>query len=366
LQSLPIEGEPLLLAPEIIRYVARTHENVVLDDASQQGAFTGSSYVQEQSLKSVLCTPLISRGALLGLVYLENNLAVGAFTPERVELLRLLGTQASISITNARALRLRLLNAQLEAENARMEAELDVTRRLQLMLLPGAEELAQVEGLDIAGFMEPADEVGGDYYDVLQHQGQVKLGIGDVTGHGLESGVVMLMLQTAVRALLISGERDPVRFMDVLNRTLHANMQRIKVGKNLTLALLDYDGAGKLRLSGQHEHLIIVRQGGQVERVDTLDLGFPLGLEPEITRFVAEIPINLQPGDGIVLYSDGITEAENGDKEFYSLERLCEVVSAHWAGTVEAIKDAVIADARAFIGEQTVYDDLTLLVVKQR
>jgi predicted ATPase/serine phosphatase RsbU (regulator of sigma subunit)/tRNA A-37 threonylcarbamoyl transferase component Bud32 len=373
LQSLPIEveGEPLLLAPEIIRYVARTHESVVLDDASQQGAFTSSPYVMERRIKSVLCAPLISRGALLGLIYLENNLATSAFTPERVELLRLLGTQASISITNAQAMRLRLLNAQLEAENARMEAELGITRRLQLMLLPGAGELAQIEGLDIAGFMEPAEEVGGDYYDVLQRNGQLKIGIGDVTGHGLESGVVMLMLQTAVRTLLTSGERDPVRFMDVLNQTLHANMQRMDVDKSLTLALLDYagsyaDGTGKLRLSGQHEQLIVVRQGGQVELVDTLDLGLPVGLVEGIADFVGELCVELGPSDGVVLYSDGFTEAQNEAGEFYGLERLCAVVSQHWAESAEEIKEAVVRDARGFIGGQTVYDDLTLLVVKQK
>jgi len=100
--------------------------------------------------------------------------------------------------------------------------------------------------------------------------------------------------------------------------------------------------------------------------VDTLDLGFPLGLESEITQYVGETSIELQPGDGVVLYSDGITEAENAGKEFYGIERLCVVVSEHWAESAEAIKDAVIADVRGFIGEQTVYDDLTLLVVKQQ
>ncbi|MBN1889494.1 MAG: substrate-binding domain-containing protein, partial [Thermoflexales bacterium] len=126
------------------------------------------------------------------------------------------------------------LHEQLKEENLRMTAELDVTRRLQQMLLPSDVELGQVKNLDIAGFMEPADEVGGDYYDVLQHDGYVKFGIGDVTGHGLESGVLMLMLQTAVRTLLIRGERDPVRFMEILNRTLHENLQRMDVDKNLT------------------------------------------------------------------------------------------------------------------------------------
>jgi sigma-B regulation protein RsbU (phosphoserine phosphatase) len=97
-----------------------------------------------------------------------------------------------------------------------------------------------------------------------------------------------------------------------------------------------------------------------------LDLGFPLGLEAEIDQFVSELSVEMQPGDGVVLYSDGFTEAENEAGEFYGLERLCEVVSQHWAGTAEDIKAAVASDARAFIGGHTVYDDLALLVVKQK
>jgi serine phosphatase RsbU (regulator of sigma subunit) len=268
-------------------------------------------------------------------------------------------------------LEIKALNERLKDENLRMAAELEVTRQLQQMILPTEDELRQVEGLDIAGFMEPADEVGGDYYDVLQHDGKLKIGIGDVTGHGLESGVVMLMLQTAVRTLLTSGEKDPVRFMDVLNRTLHDNMRRMNVDKSLTLALLDYacgytDRVGKLYLSGQHEYLIVMRRDGRAELVDTLDLGLPVGLVTGIADFVGELSVELGPGDGVVLYSDGFTEAENEAGEFYGLERLCAVVSQHWAGSAEEIKEAVVRDAREFIGGQMVYDDLTLLVIKQR
>ncbi|MBN1890324.1 MAG: serine/threonine-protein phosphatase, partial [Thermoflexales bacterium] len=101
--------------------------------------------------------------------------------------------------------------------------------------------------------------------------------------------------------------------------------------------------------------------------IDTIDLGFPLGIEGGIARFVKEMPpVELEPGDGVVLYSDGITEAENEAKEFYGLERLCQVVSAHWDEPAEAIKDAAVADVRKFIGKQKIYDDLTLLVAKQK
>jgi serine phosphatase RsbU (regulator of sigma subunit) len=137
--------------------------------------------------------------------------------------------------------------------------------------------------------------------------------------------------------------------------------------KSMSLTLLDHhSGQMKLNANGQHEQVLVLRQGERVERVDTLGLSFPLGLEPGIVRFADEALIDLQPGDGIVLYSEGITEAENGDKEFYGLERLCEVVSAHWVGSAEDVRNAVVRDAREFIGQQTVYNDLALLVIKQR
>ena len=160
-----------------------------------------------------------------------------------------------------------------------------MTRKLQQMLLPTAEELQQITDLDIACYMEPADEVGGDYYDILQHNGLIKIGIGDVTGHGLESGVMMVMTQAIVRALLVNGETDPVRFLATLNRALYGNVQRMGTDKNLTLALLDYT-AGDLRLSGQHEAMLVVRGDGTVEVVDTIDLGFPVALMDEIADFI--------------------------------------------------------------------------------
>ena len=257
------------------------------------------------------------------------------------------------------------LNAQLQAENLRMGAELDVTRKLQHMLLPTAEELRQIADLDIACYMEPAAEVGGDYYDVLQHNGQIKIGIGDVTGHGLESGVLMVMTQAIVRALLTNGETDPVRFLDTLNRALYGNVQRMGTDKNLTLALLDY-AAGDVRLSGQHEKMLVVRGDGTVEVVDTIDLGFPVALTDEIAEFIQHITVRLQPGDGVVLYTDGITEAENPAREQYGLARLCTVVSQHWTAPAEVIKECVVTDVHQHMGAQRMYDDITLVVVKRR
>ena len=257
------------------------------------------------------------------------------------------------------------LNERLKAENLRMKAELDVTRQLQQMILPKKEELSQILKLEIAGFMEPASEVGGDYYDVLTHNGLVKIGIGDVTGHGLESGVLMIMVQTAVRTLLENNETDPANFLNVLNRVIYDNVQRMSSEKNLSLSLLDYKD-GVLSLSGQHEEMIVVRYGGQIERIDTIDLGFPIGLEADISDFVASVQVQLKPGDVVVLYTDGITEAENQSGMRYGVEQFCEIVSNNWQRSAEEIRQAVIEDVRRHIDGHKVYDDITLLILKQK
>jgi len=253
---------------------------------------------------------------------------------------------------------------RLKAENIRMSAELEVSRHLQQMLLPSEKELSKIEGLEIAGFMEPADEVGGDYYDVLQHQGRILFGIGDVTGHGLESGALAIMVQSSICTLLANNETDPVKFFSALNQMVFHNVERMKVGKSLTLALVDYQDK-QLYLSGQHEEMIVVRNG-ELELIDTFDLGFPIGLEFEIADFVKQTTVSLNAGDVVVLYSDGITEAENVDKQMYGLERLCEIIQQNCQKNAHEIQEAVIDDVRQFIGEQKVYDDITLLVLKQQ
>jgi sigma-B regulation protein RsbU (phosphoserine phosphatase) len=213
--------------------------------------------------------------------------------------------------------------------------------------------------------------VGGDYYDILQYEGRVKIGIGDVTGHGLKSGLVMLMTQTAIRTLLASGQTNPRYFLTTLNRAIYENMQRMQNKRNLSLTLLDYlpppvGEVATLTVSGQHELIVVVRRDGQVELVDTTDLGFPIGMVAHIDNWVMERSIELHGGDGLVLYTDGLTEATNSEGYYYGLERLCEVVSHHWAKSVDDIKDAIVIDVNQFIGTEKLADDLTFVVIKRK
>jgi two-component system, sensor histidine kinase ChiS len=257
-------------------------------------------------------------------------------------------------------------NEQLKDENVRIKAELEIAHRLQKMLLPTKQELIQIEGLDIVCFMEPAEEVGGDYYDVLCQDGRVLIGIGDVTGHGLESGALAIMVQSAIRTLLASYQKfDSVKFLSALNQMVYHNVLRMKAEKSLTLALLSYQ-QGQLVLTGQHEELIIVRAEGKLEQIDTIDLGFPIGLEEDIAELVNQVTVSLNAGDVVVLYTDGITEAENLNKQLYGQKRLCEIIQQNWQKTAQEIQQAVINDVRQFIGTQKVFDDMTLLVLKQQ
>lgn len=257
------------------------------------------------------------------------------------------------------------LTQQLEEENIRMGAELDVTRRIQQMLLPRQHEFRAMPTLDIAGFMEAADEVGGDYYDVLERNGRVLIGIGDVTGHGLESGMIMLMAQTAVRTLLTDDITDPTEFLNVVNRTLHDNIQRMNCDKNLTLTLLDYCD-GTLSITGQHEEVLIIRNSGEIESVDTSDLGFMVGFQPDIADFIQQEQIPIAPGEGVVLYTDGIPEALNLDDELYGMSRMMEVIREHHAESAQEIQQAIIADLWIHMDSRTPSDDITLLVIKRK
>lgn len=254
---------------------------------------------------------------------------------------------------------------KMKDENLRLGAELDVARKIQMMVMPTQSELERIPDLDIAGFAEPADEVGGDYYDVLYVPGGAKIGIGDVTGHGVESGVLMLMVQSVSRALYERGVTDPREFLDVLNRSIFKNVERTRSDRHLSLAFVDY-ADDQATISGQHEEVIIVRKDGEVERLDTMDLGFPIGLEENIHDFLASVTVPFTQGDTMVLFTDGITEAESEDGKLYGISNLIASVKRVHAGTAGAIADTIIADVRAHIGKQKVHDDITLVVLKHR
>src|SRR5262249_46286530 len=123
-----------------------------------------------------------------------------------------------------------------------------------------------------------------------------------------------------------------------------------------------YDG--RMTLYGQHEEVLILRHGGSVECIDTIDLGFPVGLEADISSFVATREIRMERDDVMILHTDGVTEAESPDGVLFGFERMRDSAQRHACGTAEAIKTGIITDLMAHIGTQKIHDDITLVVLK--
>jgi len=257
------------------------------------------------------------------------------------------------------------LNEALTRENLDMKTELAITRRLQQMILPSPTELAAIAALDIAAYMEPATQVGGDYYDVFAHGQGTRICIGDVTGHGLESGVIAIMVQSAMRALSTLNLDPPTEAILALNRAIYQNVQRMHSDKSLSFLLLDYQN-GCLMVTGQHETAIVLRADGGTETVDTLDLGFPIGLEEEIGPYLSQCRIPLTLGDVVLLYTDGIPEAEDGNRQLYGTERMVAVAQRHRDAPAGDIVRAITEDVYRFIGDGPIYDDITLVVAKPK
>jgi len=122
---------------------------------------------------------------------------------------------------------------------------------------------------------------------------------------------------------------------------------------------------GFFRITGQHESILIIRQNGEIDIIDTDELGFPLGLINDITEHCKEIQLEINCGDTMILYTDGVTEAVNNVEEFYGMERFLSACKKTKAKTADGIKEELISDIKNFIGDKNIYDDISLVVLKQ-
>jgi phosphoserine phosphatase RsbU/P len=246
------------------------------------------------------------------------------------------------------------------AEQQRMQKELEIATRLQMSILPKA---PRVKGLEIAARMIPADEVGGDYYDVLGSDGGGWIGIGDVAGHGLTAGVVMMMIQGIVSSLVRERPHaSPSELVSALNRVLYENIhERLGQDEHVTLTLLRYEASGKVVFAGAHEEMIVCRAaGGASERVQTP--GTWVGAIPDVSSNTHDASLQLREGDLLVLYTDGLIQAMDAGGEQFGMERLCAAVEERRAAPVEEICSHVLDLVGRFQKEQV--DDVTLIVIR--
>lgn len=255
----------------------------------------------------------------------------------------------------------------LKDESIRLRAEVNVAKDIQAMVLPDKEDYQRLQDFEVSGIMRPANEVGGDYYDVITTDDKVIFGIGDVTGHGLVSGIIMMMAQTAIKTIVETPGLPFEHYLPLLNRVLYANIARINVSRNMTLSLFKYEGQGKYLMTGQHEFYLIYRANTKTVNVeDTMNDGFFIGMVESVEDFSRLKEFSLQPDDVLLLFSDGVTEAENPDGEQFGLERLTTLLQQYGNMDSQRIKDKIINKIYNFIGQGEILDDISLLIIKQK
>jgi DNA-binding LacI/PurR family transcriptional regulator/serine phosphatase RsbU (regulator of sigma subunit) len=272
--------------------------------------------------------------------------------------------QISSGLNSARLVEQVVLEATRRqvAERMRLEQEMELASRIQTSILPRD---LRIDGLEIAAAMHPASEVGGDYYDVFPVEDGCWIGIGDVAGHGLSTGMVMLMIQSGFGTIGRQNPRArPSQLLPFLNDVIYDNVRvRLSHDEHATLSLLRYHRNGVLRFAGAHEDIVIYRQRtGACEIVPTP--GPWLGACRNVVAAAIDSAIRLEDGDVVVLYTDGVIEAMSAKKEQFGIGRLCnELVGVHDRPVI-AIRDHLMSSAADFMARQD--DDMSILVGRYR
>jgi serine phosphatase RsbU (regulator of sigma subunit) len=263
-------------------------------------------------------------------------------------------------------------NFQLTETKNALWGEMELAKKIQTVLLP---KEPIIPGYEISVFMQPADEVGGDYYDVIEIKEEPSilypltstflpsywLSIGDVSGHGVPAGLVMMMVQTAIRqALDRNSAASPKDVLASVNRVIHENIKKLGEDKYMTITLMSVQPDGKILYSGLHQDIFIYRiLTKTVESIETT--GMWIGMTDNIHEMLNVKQFILNPGDVILLYTDGITEAVDRENNMFSENKLKYLLEKFGNNQPKEIKNHIL-DA---LNDYTLNDDVTLLILKK-
>ncbi len=360
-ENLPAEG----LAPSqtVLRQAIERHVSVVTEDLNLADLNLQSAQsIVIQNLRAVVCIPLyampransaesivLRRGELLGVVYLDSRRSA-AFSAIDRQIIDALGMEAASILDNARLV-------QRERERMRMEQELTIARDIQQALLP--QGLRDFPHLGVAGIHQPCHAVGGDYYDVFPvDDDRTAILIADVSGKGIGAALLTTMLQGALSGMTMGA--DPAAVFNHINRFLCGHSE---VGRYATMffGLLGRDGTLEYIKAGHPSPLLL--RGGAVSELDSTG-NFPVGLiaDAEFTTTT----LKLEPEDTLVLYSDGVTEAEDASANMFGVSGLCEALEGKQNLPLDELQKALLQAVEAFADGATQSDDVTLLVVRYR
>lgn len=236
--------------------------------------------------------------------------------------------------------------------------EMKLAKKIQTALVPQSPRLS---GYEVSVHMTPTDEVGGDYYDIINAAGRDWIVIGDVSGHGVPAGLIMMMLQTAIKTVLSrSPDIPPAKMIEDINVVLTHNIEALGEDKFITLVVLAVHENGRLIYSGLHEDIMICRVGSrELELIKTE--GMWLGIRGQIGTMLRDSSLTLNVGDTMLLYTDGITDAADREGDRYSKRRLENVFKKLGGQSTEAIKNGILAELAPY----DIRDDVTMIVIRR-
>jgi phosphoserine phosphatase RsbU/P len=334
----------------IIEEVVNQGRSVLTSDAQHDPRFK-SSTVTFQGIRSVLAVPLGVGASLFGMIYADSPLTESRFSEDHLKVLTTLGSVAAIRVENAR-----LLEEHLEQES--YARELQLAREIQQRFQPTSPP--HVPGFELQGISFPSYEIGGDYYDfIFCPDGRLVVALGDVSGKGTSAALLMSSLHAAVHAQVTSC-RPLTETIGAVNRYLADNTP---ANRFVTLFYAEVDPlTGSLAfINAGHNPPLIAHAGGTLEQLGAG--GLPLGIMPDAV--FREGRTQLDVGDVLVAYSDGVTETQNPKGEEFGTARLEQVITQNTDRSAAGIRDKIEAALSTFAQGTPAVDDITLLIVKR-
>lgn len=337
----------------LIGAVAQSGESILIPDARQDPRVPRHA-LDFLSIRSLLLVPLRIHRGTLGVLALANRDEAGAFTETDRNLIQALADQASAALHYAS------LREHLD-EKRRIDHDLSVARQIQASLLPSS--LPHLPTVELAAFNEPAQQIGGDYYDVVRvDDRRIGLAIADVSGKGIGGALLMSVCRSMLRAHA-PGRSSPAEVLCAINRVMRADIAE-DMFVTMLYMVLELDSRALTIARAGHERAVLIR-GNDVRFLGAG--GAAIGLLDDDSFYAAleEHRETLQPGDVVAAYTDGITEAMNAREEEWGLPAFldaCKVAAADGAGPVVA---NVRQRVERFVSGRAQYDDMTLLVFRQ-
>ncbi|HEV3301517.1 MAG TPA: SpoIIE family protein phosphatase [Planctomycetaceae bacterium] len=337
----------------ILRTAMQSGEAILSADALEDSRFDASESLDGLGIRSMICVPLMAKGGeALGAIQLQTQSLRQQFTQSDLDVLISVGSQAILAIENAR------LHEDL-LRRSDIERELRFATQVQLGFLP--EIRPNPPGYEFFDYYEPAERVGGDYFDYIQlNDGRIAIALADVAGKGIPAALLMARLYSSVRLHLFS-QPTPAKALSALNAEIHAQGMGHRF---VTFVLLTLDPVRHETTLVNAGHLppIVRTADGQSTSVGRKESGMPLGINPE--QEYREITLALESGTSVVLYTDGITESMNAANDLFGRARLENFVSSI-SGSSEDLTKAIVTEVDRFCGTRPQRDDMCLVCLRR-